>query len=140
MSSIFSAHLHGNENASIGFAVVIIGAVERVRDEMANLVTSRKADEYAPGALHALRKLCAGEPATGQIHRVEVEEWQATFFTWFQRVKKHFPANLAKRFQANAEEDFRTILKCADEMPESFWRQEALKRHVPISFENEAAM
>jgi hypothetical protein len=140
MSKIHSAELHGNENASIEFGAAMVGAVQSVRESIAALATSRKADEYAPGAIHALRKLCEGEQASGQIHRVEVEEWQATFFAWFERVKKHFPAKLAKPFQANAEDDFRTILKCATKMPESFWRNEVPKRHIQIAFKDAAAL
>jgi len=111
-----------------------------VREQIASLATSRKADEWAPGAIHALRKLCEGERESGQIHRLEVEEWQATFFAWFERVKKHFPPKLVKKFQANAEDDFRTILKCADGLPEYYWRSEAPKRHIQVSFKNEAAL
>lgn len=140
MSKIYSAELHGNENASIQFGAAIVGAVQSVRQGMANLETSRKADEYAPGAIHALRKLCEGEKESGHIHRIEVEEWQASFFAWFNRVKKHFPDKLAKKFQTNAEDDFRAILKCATEMPESYWRREVPKRHIQLSFENDAAL
>src|SRR5688572_2647244 len=122
MSKIYSVQLHGNENASIMFGAALAGGVQRVREHIDDLATSRKADEWAPGAIHALRKLCEGEDESGQIHRIEVEEWQATFFAWFARVKKHFPSKLVKKFQANAEDDFRTILKCATEMPEYFWR------------------
>lgn len=140
MSKIYSAQLHGNENAGIEFGAALVGAVQSVREQIAALTTSRKADEYAPGAIHALRKLCEGEHESGQIHRAEVEEWQATFFAWFARVKKHFPATLAKKFQANAEDDFRTILKCATRMPDSYWRDEAPKRHIQVSFANAAAL
>jgi hypothetical protein len=140
MSKISSAQLHGNENAAIMFGAALAGAVQDVRAHIADLATSRKADEWAPGAIHALRKLCEGERESGQIHRGEVEEWQATFFAWFQRVKKRFPATLAQKFQANAEDDFRTILKCATGMPEYFWRPDVHKRHIQISFENAAAL
>lgn len=140
MSKIHSAQLHGNENAGIEFGAAIAGAVQRVREQIAALKTSRKADEYAPGAIHALQKLCDGEDESGQIHRIEVEEWQATFFAWFQRVKKHFPPKLVKKFQANAEDDFRTILKCATGLPEYYWRSDVPKRHIQISFENEAVL
>jgi hypothetical protein len=140
MSKIYSAQLHGNENAGIEFGAAIVGAVQSVREQIAALETSRIADEWAPGAIHALRKLCEGEAESGQIHRVEVEEWQATFFAWFERVKKHFPPKLVKKFQANAEDDFRTILKCATGMPEYFWRPDVPKRYVQISFKNEAAL
>jgi hypothetical protein len=140
MSKIHSAELHRNENASILFGAALVGGVQHVRAHIAHLATSRKADEWAPGAIHALRKLCDGEKESGQIHRIEVEEWQATFFAWFARVKKHFPANVAKKFQANAEDDFRTILKCATEMPEGFWRDEVPKRHIQISFKTYEAL
>jgi hypothetical protein len=139
MSKIYSAELHGNENASIMFGAALAGAVQDVRAHIDDLATSRKADEWAPGAIHALRKLCEGEGESGQIYRTEVEQWQATFFAWFARVKKHFPAHLAKKFQANAEDDFRTILKCAG-MRDNSWRREAPKRHIQISFENYAAL
>jgi hypothetical protein len=140
MSKIYSPHLHGNENAGIEFGAAIAGAVQSVREQVASLANSRKADEYAPGAIHALRKLCDGEQESGQIHRLEVEEWQAVFFAWFGRVKRHFPPQLVKKFQANAEDDFRTILKCASPMPEYFWRSEVPKRQIKISFENTAAL
>jgi hypothetical protein len=139
MSKIYSAQLHGNENAGIEFNVVILKALQVVRDQMAELATSRKADEYAPGAIHALRKLCEGEKEPG-IHRLEVEEWEATFFAWFERVKKHFPAGLRNKFLANAKADFLALLKCADEMPEYFWREDIEKRHVQIEFKDEAAL
>lgn len=140
MSKVYSAELHGNENASIEFGAAVLGAVQSVREQMAGLATSRKADEYAPGAIHALRKLCAGEKQVGCVYRTEVEEWQTTFFAWFARVKKHFPAKHVQKFQANAEDDFRTILKCAVKMPEYFWREEVPKRHIQISFADQAAL
>lgn len=140
MSKIFSAELHRNENASLMFGAALAGAVQHVRAHIADLATSRKADEWAPGAIHALRKLCEGEDQSGQIYRSEVEQWQATFFAWFERVQKYFPPKLVKKFQANAEDDFRTILRCASNMPDNYWRDEAPKRHIQISFENAAAL
>jgi hypothetical protein len=140
MSRIYSADLHGNENASIEFGAAIARAVQGVRAQIDTLATSRKADEYAPGAIHALRKLCEGEDTSGQIHQVEVEQWHATFAAWFQRVKKHFSATLAKKFQANAEDDFRTILKCACRLPDNLWRNDLPKRYTQISFPNDAAL
>jgi hypothetical protein len=141
MASIFSSDLHRNENASITFGGAILGVVWDVRSDIANLAKSRKADEYAPGAIHALRKLCEGEDSDcGQIYRLEVEEWHATFLAWFERVKRFFPAQHAKKFLANAEDDFRVILESSVKMPESYWRDDVDKRRIKITFKNEEAL
>lgn len=138
MTKIFSSELHRNDNASTQFDVAIIMAVERVRQSIASLSKSRKADEYAPGAIHALRKLCDGEGRNLSIHQLEVEEWRDCFFAWFERVKKAFPKQHAARFQENAHDDFRAILECATNLSESFWRQKAAERSIQISFKTEA--
>ncbi len=140
MAKIFSADLHCNENASIEFGAAIVGAVQNVRQSIAILANSRKADEYAPGAIHALRKLCAGEGKSSHIHRLEVEEWHETFLAWFSRVKRWFPKELVEEFRANAEADFRILLKCASDTPESFWRKDVSARHIQISFPSDAAL
>ena len=142
MATIYSSDLHRNENASITFGAAIVGAVWNVRSSISDLAHSRKADEYAPGAIHALRKLCEGESEMdcGHIHRQEVEEWRSTFRAWFDRVKRLFPAKLAKKFLANAEDDFRAILACSVEMPESYWRGSVDERHIQITFKNDNAL
>lgn len=142
MASIYSSDLHGNENASITFSAAILGAVWKVRSSIPHLAHSRKADEYAPGAIHALRKLCEGEgeKVCGHIHRQEVEEWRSTFRAWFDLVKRLFPAKLAKKFLANAEDDFQAILACSVQMPESFWRNSVDERHIQITFKNDNAL
>lgn len=140
MARIHTSDLHGNENASITFAAAILGAVWDVRSSIANLARSRKADEYAPGAIHALGKLCEGEKECGHICRQEVEEWHSTFLAWFDRVKRLFPAQLAKKFLANAEADFQAILACSVQMGDSFWRKSADERHIRITFKNDHAL
>jgi hypothetical protein len=51
-----------------------------------------------------------------------------------------FPAKLAKKFLANAEDDFRAILACSVEMPESYWRDSVDERHIQITFKNDNAL
>ena len=140
MAKIVSGELHHNDNASIQFQSAIVLAVREVRKSFALLAASRKADEYAPGALHALRKLCDGERPSGHLHRQEVLEWQAGFAAWFRRVKKSFPVEFANQFQANLAEDFQAILSCSTEMPESFWRKEVDQRDIRITFANQEAL
>lgn len=140
MARIVSSELHRNDNASLMFGTAIVAAVRNVRPLIAILAGSRKADEHAPGAIHALRKLCEGEGQSGSIYRQEVEEWKACFFKWFHRVKRWFPDEHADEFLANAEEDFRVILECSNEKPEYFWRSDVDERHLSVTFENEQAL
>lgn len=140
MAKIYSSKPHKNENAAIQFGAAIAGAVREVRQSISALVKSRKADEYAPGAIHALRKLCDGETSRGHIHRKEVEEWRACFLAWFKRVKRWIPDQYADEFLHNAQDDFRVILDCSDKMPEDLWRQDVDKRHIQVTFKNEAAL
>ncbi len=137
MARIFSSELHRNENASIEFGGAIVRAVRAVRQGISVLAKSRKADEYAPGAIHALRKLCEGEGQSSHIYRLEVEEWKDFFFAWLNRVKRWFPDGYADEYEKNAEDDFRVILECANEMPEYFWRNEVDKRHIRVAFKND---
>ena len=139
MAKNYSSKMHGNDNASVSFGANIVGAVWEVRKTIANLATSRKADEYAPGAIHALRKLCEGEGKDLSIPRQEAEEWQACFMAWYQRVKRHFSEVAARDFLANAEDDFRVILECSSKMPEFMWRKDVDKRFIMVPFENQAA-
>jgi hypothetical protein len=71
------------------FNAVVSAAVDKVRTTIGQLSTSRKADEYAPGAIHALRKLCEDEADANLlgVYRPEVEEWRDCLFQWFDRVK-----------------------------------------------------
>lgn len=143
MAKIYSDELHCNDNASIQFGSAILGAVGNVRRYVSILATSRKADEYAPGAIHVLRKLCDGEPhyLISELHRQEVEEWKTVFFQWFERVKRHFPEEYRDAFRANAEDDFRVILAYSGGKLGDFeWRKEAEERHIKISFKNETAL
>jgi hypothetical protein len=137
MGKIFSGELHRNENAAMSFGGLIYDAVRSLRLYMSRLAGSRKADEGAPGALHALRKLCEGEKQCGGIHRVEVEEWKCCFDAWFTRVKRHFPAKFANEFSAKAADDFRVIFESADEQPEYFWRPWVKKRFHRIIFDSD---
>ncbi len=141
MAKIFSSELHRNENASIQFGGMIVVAVHNVRQSISYLAKSRKADEYAPGAIHVLRKLCEGEGSSyGQIHRKEVEAWKTCFFAWFKRVERWFPDECVDDFLSNAEDDFRVILECSDNMPECLWRKKADERDIRITFRNDAAL
>ena len=140
MAKIFSSEIHLNDNASIQFGAAIVCAVRDVRQGIAQMAKSRKADEYAPGAIHALRKLCDGESGRGHIHRKEVEEWQACFLAWFKRVKRWIPDEYVDGFLANAKDDFRVILDCSDNMSEDFWRKEVDERDIKITFKNDDAL
>jgi hypothetical protein len=139
MSKINSSELHKNENGAICFGAAIVGVVWDVRENIANLADSKKADEWAPGAIHAQRKLCEGERQCGHVYTSEVEEWRAIFRAWFERVKRFFPATHAKKFLANAESDFKVILTASEPLPEYFWRKDSEQRHILIKFPNEAA-
>src|SRR6478736_6487636 len=140
MGKIYSSELHRNENADICFGATIGGCVDNVRRHIVNLGTSKKVDEWAPGYIHALRKLCEGERECRHVYTAEVEEWRATFLSWFERVKRHFPAAHAKKFLANAESDFKVIVAASQAWPEFLWRQQSQERRISISFANEAAL
>ena len=58
---VFSSHPHQNYNGSVSFGTVVLTAVYEVRQSIAIMNERSNADEYAPGAIHALRKLCEGE-------------------------------------------------------------------------------
>ncbi|MEQ8791692.1 MAG: hypothetical protein RIC55_35845 [Pirellulaceae bacterium] len=140
MAKVSSGELHRNENAAIQFGAAIVVAVRNVRATMPQLISSRKADEYAPGALHALRKLCEGEGQCGHIHRQEVEEWRTCFLAWFNRVKRWFPKQYADPFLAHAQDDFRVLLACANDAPESFWREKSHERDIVVTLKTQQAL
>lgn len=144
MARIVSGELHHNENSSIQFGAAIVAAVRQVRVTVALLADSRKADEYAPGALFALKQLCEGERDSarigGHIHRQEVEEWRTAFSAWFRRVQRHYLGDCAVEFQKNLDEAFRAILVCAGDMPDSFWRPQIAEREIAIKFPNKQAL
>lgn len=150
MTKIFSSDMHGNDNASMSFNAAVLramsGVCEMVRSDIDNLSKSRKADEYAPGGIHALRMLCEGgfdENRYGSHYlvREEVEEWQEIFFAWFDRVKRHYPDEYRDQFLANAEDDFRVILECSRSPGGSpgWWRKRAAERFIKIKFESPEA-
>lgn len=139
MAKSYSAKLHGNENGSIEFGACVYGVLREVRKSIANLADSRQVDEYAPGAIHALRKLCEGE-SCGSLARLELKEWEQTFFAWFDRVQKKLSPAVAKQFRAHAEEDFRILGKAAVDLPEYFWREQANERSILVTFESEEVL
>ena len=133
MAKTYSAKMHGNENASIQFNACILNVLDHVREGVGNLVDSRKADEYALGAIHALRKLCDGERLSAPLARSEVKEWEETFWAWFERVQKKLDPKIAKQLRANAADDFRVLNAAAADLPEYFWREDSLKRSIQIT-------
>lgn len=111
---------------------------------VAFLKRSRRADEQAPGSIHALRKLCDGEEAMWQVrshlHRSEVEEWREIYLAWLNRVNRWIPDNLREDFRQNAEDDFRVLLDLAGNASEDNWRKKSLERSIKIVFETEEAL
>ena len=134
MAKTYSAEMHRNENASIQFNACVIGVLNDVRQTVANLTDSRKADEYALGAIHALRKVCEGERECSSLPRAEVQEWEQVFWAWFERVQNKFTPAIAKKLRANADDDFRVLLLVAVDLPEYFWRKASLQRAVQVTF------
>jgi hypothetical protein len=146
MAKIVSGELHRNENSSMQFSISILLTVQQVRSRIADLAKSRKADEYVPGAIFALKKLCAGEAAlvrsSGHVIRQEVEEWRTALAEWFRRVQRHYPDACAAAFEKNLEQAFRVILKCAVDLDEYFWRDrvDEHERQFGITFPSREAL
>jgi len=151
MTKIFSSDMHGNDNASISFNAAVLSAMsgvcQMVRSRIDDLSKSRKADEWVPGSIHALRMLCEGgfdkdRYCDHYLVREEVEEWQETFFAWFDRVKRHYPDEYRDQFLANAEDDFRVILECSSNpgLSPGWWRKSAAERFIKIKFESPEAL
>jgi hypothetical protein len=137
-SPIIHANPYRNENADISFSAGIVLAVQLVRAHVAILPTRDEVNEYAPGAIHALRKLCEGERPSGHIYKVEVEEWRDLTLQWLDRVEEKIPPNLRAEYRAHLEEDFRVILTAAGGM--LFSRREANMRYLPVPFDSEEAL
>lgn len=140
MSKIYSAEIHKNENASIIYGGLVINVIREIRTSVGALKDSKKADECAPGALHALRKLCEGEDRTFNASKAEVAEWNEVFFTWFNRVKRHIPEELREHFKENLTRDFEIISQHADDRPEWEWRKQSLERRLTLTLENESML
>lgn len=144
MAKISSSELHRNDESSSAFAVCILTLRDWVRMHVAFLAKSRRADEQAPGSIHALRKLCDGEDEMWQVrsylHRTEVEEWRDIFFAWLKRVNRWIPEHLREDLRLNAEEDFEVLLDLAGNAQEHSWRKESLERSIKISFDSEQAL
>lgn len=144
MPKITTADLHQNDASSSAFSVCILSLLAWVRQYMATLEASRKADEQAPGSLHALRKLCDGESQMWQVrsylHRSEIEEWQEIFFAWLNRVNRWIPKELQADFKKNAEDDFRVLLELAGNGSDASWRKKSLERSIKITFESDEAL
>lgn len=139
-SPIFNAEPYQNYNASISFGSEIVWAVQHVRQDIALMGRRTEVDEYAPGAIHVLRKLCEGEEKSGHIYEAEVLHWQATVFAWFDRVEKLIPPRLRMAYRANLEDDFRVILAAAGGALVLFSQREADMRYLPVPFESDAAL
>lgn len=144
MARIHSAEPHRNDNASMAFGVAVLSLRDWVRQHIAYMAKSRKADEQAPGSIHALRKLCEREKAhwdvQSSLHRSEVQEWQCIFASWYNRVNRSIPEELREQFKHNADEDFAALLEVSGDMPEHAWRPDSLKRSIKISFATEQAL
>lgn len=137
-SPIIYANPYRNENADISFSAGIGRAVQLVREHVAILPTRDEVNEYAPGAIHALRKLCEGERPSGHIYAVEVEEWRDVTRRWLDRVETMIPPNLQAQYRAHLEDDFRVILAAAGGV--LFSRREASVRYLPVPFESDEAL
>ncbi len=74
MTKIISSKIHENDEASSAFAVSVMSQLEWVRMHVSFLKKSRKADEQAPGSIHALRKLCDGEKKLWQISGIMIRQ------------------------------------------------------------------
>jgi hypothetical protein len=139
-SPIFCAEPYRNENADISFGAALVGAVQAIRQDIATLAERKEVDEYAPGSLHALRKLCEGEERSLHIHKQEVMEWRETMFHWLDRVEASIPRKLRAEFRLKLEEDFRVILASAGGSPVLFSREEANTRYLPVPFASDEAL
>lgn len=137
-SPIIFAEPYRNENAAISFSAGIGRAVFLVREHVAILPTRDEVNEYAPGAIHALRKLCEGEAPSGHLHAVEVEHWRDLARNWLDRVEEQIPPDLRTDYRARLEDDFRVLLAAAGGI--QFSQREADTRYLPVPFESDAAL
>lgn len=119
-SPIFRAEPYRNENASISFGAAIVGAIQAVRKDVAIMSQRTEVDEYAPGAIHVLRKLCQDEEKSLHLYKAEVLEWQAVVFAWLDRVEERIPDTLRSDYRANLQDDFNVILAAAGGQPRPF--------------------
>lgn len=135
------AELHTGYYSSMAFGIVVSDAVKRVRVSVGELKTSKKLDEFALGAIHALAKLCKGETMDMfGLYKIEAAEWQVLVKDWLARVQKKIPAESREAYVKNVEADLALILKAASEMPEFMWRKDALARTIQVSFPSQAAL
>lgn len=141
MPKKYSGKLNGNYDSSMTFNIAVSEVMYRVRRTAGRLKKSRKADESACGAIHALAKICRGERCTGlldyRLYESEVEEWRESFFSWFKRVRRHFGEEEQEVFLAGAEEDFQTLLEVAKKGPKERWEEESLRTYMKIPFKTE---
>lgn len=137
----YSGKLNGNYNSSMSFNISIKRVIDWVRQDISYLAKSRKADEYAPGAIRALSKICQGEKCKHLIdydlYDSEVESWKNIFFSWFNRVKRHYGEEERELFVKNAENDFKILLEAAKSGPKEYWEEKSLIRSFPIQFETQ---
>lgn len=138
---VFSSQPHQNYNASIYFGAIVRGAVDEVRQGVALMSQRSITDEYALGAIRALRKLCEGEKEKFLcIYKLEVIEWQATVQTWFERVKDEIPQGIRQKLLEEINEDLRILLSCAGGPTVLFSRSEANSRYIRLTFESDEAL
>jgi len=121
-----------NHDARGGFDVIAVRAIEQIRLDMDTLRNSRSAGQAAPGAIHALRKICEGEDFDMGIHREEVEEWREDVRAWLRRVNRWIPAAVRKSYAANIEADFKIILKAAIAQKTPFFQPAMRTITVPV--------
>jgi hypothetical protein len=131
---------HLNDRASLSFGATIIGAVQDVRKDIAILAKRQDISESAPGAIHALRKLCEGEEASLSIHEEEVLRWRETIFQWWDAVADEIPRGVREEYCASLEDDFRVILASAGGSPVMFSPREADVRYIQVPFDSDEAL
>jgi hypothetical protein len=139
-SPIFCAEPYRNEDADISFGAAIVGAIQAIRQDITMLAERDEVDEYAPGSIHVLHKLCEGEDRSLHIHEQEVLEWRETMCHWLDRVEASIPRKLRAEFRLKLEEDFRVILASAGGSPVLFSREEANTRYLPVPSESDEAL
>jgi hypothetical protein len=126
--------LHLGDNASLAFGSAVYALVGNVRESIGALTRSRKLNEYAPGSLHALAKLCKEEPQLLPLNRGEVEEWRSVFFRWLDRIERKQPPEARAAFRSAANNAFDTLLDASTDWPESQWRSASRERSVTVVF------
>lgn len=134
-----SVELHKGDNASLAFEASVVALVDRVRESIGALRKSRKLNEWAPGALHALAKVCAGERQLVTLNRGEVEEWREVFFAWLERVEKKQDPLARAPYRESAESAFAAIVDASTDWPEHVWRDSSRERHIAVTFPNDEA-